>query len=301
MSYPTIFHDSIYIQQNTVTSTGGNLKIDQVLNVDTLVKNTSAGIVVDGRTIHTDGATLDSTTSTVTSHVANISNPHSTTLAQLRITSNKGDIMVDNGTAVVDLPVGTNGQVLTANSSGTTGISWQTPGSTIETAVLWELQTTGTRPAENGGSAGDASTTTDTNKWQTRTLTTIAPSGGTTHISLSSNTITLLARTYLIEGSCPAGNTSVSTTATNHKTRLYNTTSGTVAIEGTSEAVYTGFTRSFFSGIITPSTSTTYQVQHYLVPGTVLSLPISNVSFGNAAGLVSTDEIYSTVNIIKIA
>jgi trimeric autotransporter adhesin len=38
--------------------------------------------------------------------------------------SAKGDLLVYNGTAYVALPVGTNGQVLTADSTQTTGLKW---------------------------------------------------------------------------------------------------------------------------------------------------------------------------------
>lgn len=39
----------------------------------------------------------------------------------------KGDVYVYNGTTIVRLPVGTNGQVLTANSATATGLEWVTP------------------------------------------------------------------------------------------------------------------------------------------------------------------------------
>lgn len=41
----------------------------------------------------------------------------------------KGDILVDNGTATVRLPVGTDGQVLTADSAHADGVAWETPAS----------------------------------------------------------------------------------------------------------------------------------------------------------------------------
>jgi hypothetical protein len=39
----------------------------------------------------------------------------------------KGDIYVYNGSTIVRLPIGTNGQVLTADSSTATGLAWVTP------------------------------------------------------------------------------------------------------------------------------------------------------------------------------
>ena len=41
----------------------------------------------------------------------------------------KGDILVDNGSASVRLPVGSNGQVLTADSTQTDGLKWAAPSS----------------------------------------------------------------------------------------------------------------------------------------------------------------------------
>lgn len=49
------------------------------------------------------------------------------TLNNLFATSVKGDIKTYNGTNVVSLPVGTDGQVLTADSTAADGLSWQTP------------------------------------------------------------------------------------------------------------------------------------------------------------------------------
>lgn len=43
------------------------------------------------------------------------------------VPTTKGDIFVYNGSTVVRLPVGTNGQVLTADSATATGLSWVTP------------------------------------------------------------------------------------------------------------------------------------------------------------------------------
>lgn len=43
------------------------------------------------------------------------------------VPTTKGDIFVYNGSIVVRLPVGTNGQVLAADSATATGLSWVTP------------------------------------------------------------------------------------------------------------------------------------------------------------------------------
>lgn len=72
---------------------------------------------VDGRDIATDGTSLDS-------HIASTSNPHSVTMDQITPTTTKGDIIVENGTNSIRLGVGTNGQVLTADSAEASGVKW---------------------------------------------------------------------------------------------------------------------------------------------------------------------------------
>ena len=44
---------------------------------------------------------------------------------QKEVLTTKGDLVVTTGSATARLPVGTNGQVLLANSSATYGVSWQ--------------------------------------------------------------------------------------------------------------------------------------------------------------------------------
>lgn len=44
---------------------------------------------------------------------------------QKEVLTTKGDLVVTTGSATNRLPVGTNGQVLLANSSATYGVSWQ--------------------------------------------------------------------------------------------------------------------------------------------------------------------------------
>lgn len=57
----------------------------------------------------------------------------------------KGDILVDNGTATVRLPVGTNGQVLTADSAQADGVAWEAP------TVSLPLTTKGDLLVDTGG------------------------------------------------------------------------------------------------------------------------------------------------------
>jgi hypothetical protein len=63
----------------------------------------------------------------------------------------KGDLIVDNGTNNVRLPVGTNGHVLTADSTATEGLKWAAAGG-ISSANIQEFSSVGastwTKPAE---------------------------------------------------------------------------------------------------------------------------------------------------------
>ena len=60
----------------------------------------------------------------IDAHIANTSNPHNVTIDQVSPTTTKGDIMVDNGGSVVRFPVGTNGQVVIADSTTATGLRY---------------------------------------------------------------------------------------------------------------------------------------------------------------------------------
>lgn len=57
-------------------------------------------------------------------HIADISNPHSVTIDQVTPTTTKGDLLVENGANVVRVPVGTDGDILLADSSEASGVRW---------------------------------------------------------------------------------------------------------------------------------------------------------------------------------
>ncbi len=82
----------------------------------------------------------------IDTHIANTSNPHATTLQQLRITTAVGDILVDNGTIITKLSTNSiNGQVLTVDSGSAVGLSWVTPVTSVTT-----LSAIGSSPNANG-------------------------------------------------------------------------------------------------------------------------------------------------------
>lgn len=60
----------------------------------------------------------------IDTHIADMANPHSVDIDDVTPTTTKGDIIVENGTNAVRLPVGTDGQVLTADSAEATGVKW---------------------------------------------------------------------------------------------------------------------------------------------------------------------------------
>jgi len=69
-------------------------------------------------------------------HIANINNPHAVTIDQITPTNNKGELMVENGTNVVALPVSSDGYILTLDSTQSRGLKWA-PAATSITFVNW--------------------------------------------------------------------------------------------------------------------------------------------------------------------
>lgn len=55
-------------------------------------------------------------------------------------TTTKGDLVVDNGTNVIRIGVGINGQILTADSAQSAGIKWADPASSILAATQAEME-----------------------------------------------------------------------------------------------------------------------------------------------------------------
>jgi hypothetical protein len=138
--------------------------------------------------------------------------------------------------------------------------------------------------ATSGGTASSG--------WQTRTLNTIVTD--TIGIgSLSANTFTLPAGTYEVIASAPAYMSG------RHRIRLYNVTSSTTVLLGTSEYNnnVSGYaeTRSHIESRITLSSSTQLRIDHYI--------GIANAN-ANALGVETSSgdvEIYTRVKIIRLA
>lgn len=64
-----------------------------------------------------------------------------TLLPQLNVLANKGDIYVYNGTAIVALGAGSNGQVLTANSATSSGLQYTTVSGTGPLTTKGDIET----------------------------------------------------------------------------------------------------------------------------------------------------------------
>jgi hypothetical protein len=193
----------------------------------------------------------------------------------------KGDLVAGTGAdAFARLGVGTNGQVLTADSAETTGLKWTTPtaGSTQTYAVFTDQKTQNT----NGGTfTSGAFRTRDINTTQYNNI-----SGA----SIASNQITLAAGTYSLSAKCTAAQ------VLGHGARLYNITDSSVTIVGKAQysdsAALYATNESIVEGIFTIAGSKTFEIQHRS------AATISSYGFGIANNFQA--EVYTVVSIVKL-
>lgn len=129
------------IDHNTITNTHNlttDIDHDQLTNyvANEHIDWTAPGAGTIDPTNYVDNDTTDHTLlsnigtnshSDIDNHISSTANPHSVTIDQVTPTTTKGDIIVENGTNAVRVGVGTDGQVLTANSAVTEGVEWATP------------------------------------------------------------------------------------------------------------------------------------------------------------------------------
>ena len=129
--------------------------------------------------------------------------------------------------------------------------------------------------------------------WRTRTLNTERYDPDNI-VSLSSNRFTLIAGTYIIEGSAPAFK------CENHHTRIYNVTDASEVERGTSERNWTGansVTRICFQAQVTIASAKAFEIQHYC------GLTRATDGFGVHTGWLSNpnESVYTIVKITKMA
>jgi len=161
------------------------------------------------------------------------------------------------------------------------GATWATvgPSTSISTAIFNETQASGT----NGGSS--VATTFTKRVLNTTVVNNI------TGCSIASSVITLPAGSYVVNASAPCYESNL------FKIRLQNTTDSTTAALGTSE--YDGSsavqTRGILSGFFTIAGNKNFELQHYV------STARANLGFGNPTSIASVSEVYTTIQIDKVA
>lgn len=191
------------------------------------------------------------------------------------ITPTKGDLLVTDGTDLLALGVGTNGQVLTADSAETSGVKWADAagGGSGSAAVLRHTEAQNT----SGGSYTNGA-------WRTRTLNDeIDPDG---IVTLSTNEFTLAAGSYAIMAQCTAYNVG------DIRIRIYDVTNSSAAglgMTGTTEPRNTSHTAA---AAVTIAGSTAYRIE-------MLADNTNNFGIGIATNMDT--EVYTIVTIVKVA
>jgi len=65
--------------------------------------------------------------SVIDTHLGSTANPHTVDIDDVTPTTTKGDVIVEDGTNAIRVAVGSNDQVLTADSAQASGVKWATP------------------------------------------------------------------------------------------------------------------------------------------------------------------------------
>ena len=164
------------------------------------------------------------------------------------ISGGVGDLIVGDGVGTFsNLPVGTDGQILVADSGEATGMRWTDSG-IGNVARIWDQKPNNTP----GGTFNSGS-------WQERDLNQLQQTGSFV-TSLAGNEFTLTAGTYKFEFDVPAYQVE------ENKARLFNVTDGTVEAYGTSafadDGGDDGTTYSFIKAIVTIATPKTFRIEH---------------------------------------
>ena len=161
------------------------------------------------------------------------------------------------------------------------GAAWATvgPSTGITSAIFNETQASGT----NGG--GSTATT-----WTKRTLNTTVVNN-ISGASIAASVITLPAGSYIVTASAPSFESNL------FKIRLQNTTDSSTAALGTSELTGSSVvqTNGIVSGFFTITGNKNFELQHYVQSAR------ANLGFGNPTSIASISEVYTTIQIDKVA
>lgn len=206
-------------------SSGGTLNVPDLTVVDTLTISslaTSAPVRTDGSSQLTTGSTSLSSEVTGTLPIGNGGTGQTTQTAAmdaLSPTTTKGDLLVDNGSNVIRVGVGSNGQLLTADSAQASGVAWETPSFSLTSEV------TGTLPIANGGTGQTSQTAAFDALAPTTTKGDVIVHNGTDNVRLSigTNGQVLKANSLVAEGVEWGTNTTVSPLTTKGDVLTYDT------------------------------------------------------------------------------
>ena len=104
-----------------VDSTSKVLSVKDDADVVTAYSNDHTDLTNIGSNTH---AQIDTAVSNSTSHIADTANPHSVDIDDVTPTTTKGDIIVEDGSNAIRVAIGTDDQVLTADSAEASGVKW---------------------------------------------------------------------------------------------------------------------------------------------------------------------------------
>ena len=285
---PTVMKGDLLVDTGTTVAALPVGTTGQVLSVNTSVGDT----LLEWRTLptiitdHTGLTNIGTNThAQIDTHIASTTNPHNVDIDDVTPTTTKGDIIVENGSNAVRLGVGTNGQVLTANSAQSSGVEWTTlaaASSDILVTFLKDVKSNGT----NGGTYNAGSSDGGPDDWKTRILNTEEGNMGS-KVTLASNQFTIEAGKYRIMASAPAYH------VRDHQIRLYNITDTSVECYGSTEYSRNAQTRSYLACYLHLTTPKTFKIQHKCQSTNTGDGLGRAVGFGNS-------EIYTMVTITEL-
>lgn len=190
----------------------------------------------------------------------------------------KGDILTHDGTSQVALPVGTNSQVLVADSTQATGLRWGNIP-----MRYWQIIESQPIATNGGDSVGGV-------VWTPRILNTFSANGGT-NVTFATNQITINSGTYLFDAS----------------STFYRTGSSRIRLQNITASTTVAVSPSLFSPDLDGASTVVPQTSTLLVITTPTDYEIqyacANARVGDGLGVASAtdqDEIYTIINIYQL-